>query len=93
MKRINSVRQLKKHLKPPFNRMFYSFVVTTYTDTFYDGRKGIFIDRSERYYIHNGVKSKIVNVSTRRRKTIADGFINETYILLNFPDRTIIRHG
>ena len=90
MKRTNSIRQLKKHLKPPFDRM-YPFTVITYTDTFYDGRKGMFVDRSERYYLHGGFKSKTVNVNSRRRETIADGFIDETYRLFNFPNRVIKR--
>ena len=90
LKRINSIRQLKKHLRSSFNRT-YPFMVITYTDTFYDGRKGVFVDRSERYYLHGGFKSKTVNVSSRRREIIADSFIDETYRLFNFPDRVIKR--
>ena len=44
-----------------------------------------------RYYLHGGFKSKTVNVSSRRRETIADSFIDETYRLFNFPDRVIKR--
>lgn len=92
MKRIDSVRQLKKHLKSPFSRM-YPFVVITYTDTFYDGRKGVFVDHSERYYLDGDFKSKTVNVSSRRRETVADDFIEETYTLFNFPNRVVKRRG
>lgn len=51
----------------------------------------MFVDRSERYYLHGGFKSKTVNVNSRRRETIADGFIDETYRLFNFPNRVIKR--
>lgn len=44
-----------------------------------------------RYYLHGGFKSKTVNVRSRRRETVADGFIKETYRLFNFPDRVIKR--
>lgn len=90
MKRINGIRQLKKHLRSSFNGT-HSFTVIAYTDNFYDGRKGVFVDRSERYYLHGGFKSKTVNVSSRRREIIADSFIDETYRLFNFPDRVIKR--
>lgn len=91
MKRIDSIRQLKKHLKPPFSRM-YPFVVITYTDTFYDGRKGVFVDHSERYYLDGDFKSKTVNVSSKRRETVADDLIEETYTFHNLPSRVITRH-
>lgn len=92
MKRINSVRQVKKHLRSPFDRMF-PFSVITYTDTFYDGRKGTFVDRAEAYYLYGDFKSKTVNMSFKRRETVADSFLDETYMLFNFPNREIVKHG
>ena len=92
MKRINSIRQLKKHLKAPFDRMF-PMSVTTFTDTFYDGRKGVFIDRVEAYYFIGNFKSKTVNMSFKRRETIADDYLEEVYKLFNFPNREIVKHG
>lgn len=67
--------------------------VTTYTDTFYDVRKGIYVSRAECYYLWNNFKSKTVNITFRRRKTIADNFISETYTLSTFPNREIEKHG
>lgn len=92
MKRINSIRQIKKHLRSPFDRMF-PFSVITYTDTFYDGRKGTFVDRVEGYHLYEDFKSKTVNMSFKRRETVADSFLDETYILFNLPNRIIVKHG
>ena len=71
MKRINNTRQIKKHVKPPFDR-YLPFVEYTYIDTFYDGRKGIFIDKFEAYYEYGSFKSKTVTVSFSRRESIGD---------------------
>lgn len=92
MKRINSVRQVKKHLRSPFDRML-PMSVTTYTDTFYDGRKGMFVDRAEAYYLYGDFKSKTVNMSFKRRETVSDSFLNETYMLFSLPNREIVKHG
>lgn len=92
MKRINSIRQVKKHLRSPFNRML-PMSVTTYTDTFYDGRKGMFVDRAEAYYLWGDFKSKTVNMTFKRRETVASEFIDETYMLFNLPNKVISRHG
>lgn len=92
MKRINSVRQIKKHLRSPFDRML-PMSVTTFTDTFYDGRKGIFVDQVEAYYLWGDFKSKTVNMSFKRREMIADNYLEEVYKLFNFPNRIINRHG
>lgn len=92
MKRINSVRQVKKHLRSPFDRML-PMSVTTYTDTFYDGRKGMFVDRAEAYYLYGDFKSKTVNMSFKRRETVASEFIDETYMLFNLPNREIVKHS
>ena len=92
MKRINSIRQVRKHLRSPFNRTL-SMSVTKYIDTFYDVRKGMFVDYAESYYLYGDFKSKTVNLTFKRRKTVADGFLNETYMLFSLPDREIIRHG
>ena len=71
MKRINSIRQIKKHVKPPFDR-YLPFTVYTYTDSFYDRQKGIFIDKADVYYVCGNFKSKTVTVSFKRRKPITD---------------------
>lgn len=92
MKRINSIRQVKKHLKAPFDRMF-PFSVITYTDTFYDGRKGTFVDRVEGYHLYEDFKSKTVKFTFKRRETVADSFLDETYMLFNLPNREIVKHG
>ena len=92
MKRINSIRQVKKHLKAPFDRML-PMSLTTFTDTFYDGRKGVFVDRAEAYYFIGDFKSKTVKFTFKRRETVADSFLDETYVLFNFPNRVIIKHG
>lgn len=92
MKRINSIRQVKKHLRSPFDRTL-PMSVTTYTDTFYDGRKGVFVDRAEAYYLYGNFKSRTVNMTFKRRKTVADDFLDETYTLFSFPNRVISRHG
>ena len=92
MKRINSIRQIKKHLRSPFDRAL-PMSVTTYTDTFYDGRKGVFIDQVEAYYFIGDFKSKTVNMTFKRRETVASEFLEETYTLFNFPNKVISRHG
>lgn len=92
MKRINSTRQVKKHLKAPFDRTL-SMSVTTFTDTFYDGRKGVFVDRAEAYYFIGDFKSKTVTISYRRREMIADDYLEEVYKLFSLPNRVISRHG
>ena len=92
MKRINSIRQVKKHLRSPFNRTL-PMSVTKYTDTFYDVRKGMFVDYAEAYYLYGDFRSKTVSITFKRRKTVADDFINETYTLFNFPNIEIVRHG
>lgn len=92
VKRINSIRQVKKHLRSPFDRTL-QMSVTTFTDTFYDGRKGIFVDRAEAYYFIGDFKSKTVNISYRRREMIADNYLEEVYKLFNFPNKVISRHG
>lgn len=92
MKRINSIRQVKKHLRSPFDRTL-PMSVTTYTDTFYDGRKGLFIDRAEAYYLIGDFKSKTVNMSFKRRETVTSEFIDETYMLFSLPNKEIIKHG
>lgn len=92
MKRINSIRQVKKHLKAPFDRTL-PFSVITYTDTFYDGRKGMFVDHAEGYHLYDNFKSKTVKFTFKRRETIADSFLDETYKLFNFPNREIVKHG
>lgn len=92
MKRINSVRQVKKHLRSPFDRMF-PFSVITYTDTFYDGRKGTFVDRVEGYHLYDNFKSKTVKFTFKRRETVASEFLDETYMLFNLPNREIVKHG
>lgn len=71
MKRINSIRQIKKHVKPPFDR-YLPFTVYTYTDTLYDGRKGFYIDKVDVYYHCGDFKSKTVTISFKRRKSIGD---------------------
>lgn len=92
MKRINSIRQIKKHLRSPFDRTL-PMSVTTYTDTFYDVRKDAFIDRAEAYYFIGDFKSKTVNMTFKRRETVASEFLDETYTLFNFPNREIVKHG
>lgn len=92
MKRENSIRQVKKHLRSPFDRTL-PMSVTTYTDTFYDVRKGVFIDRAEAYYLWGDFKSKTVNMTFKRRETLASEFIDETYMLFNFPNKMISRRG
>lgn len=92
MKRINSIRQVKKHLRSPFDRTL-PMSVTTYTDTFYDGRKGMFVDRAEAYYLYGNFKSKTVSMTFKRRNTVASELIDETYMLFNFPDREIVKHS
>lgn len=71
MKRIHNTRQIKKHVKPPFDR-YLPFVEYTYTDTFYDKRKGVFIDKVEVYYTCGDFKSKTVTVSFSRHESIGD---------------------
>lgn len=92
MKRINSIRQVKKHLRVPFDRTL-PMSVTTYTDTFYDVRKGVFIDRAEANYLWGDFKSRTVNMTYKRRKTVASKFLDETYMLFNLPNREIVKHG
>lgn len=92
MKRINSIRQVKKHLRSPFDRIL-PMSVTTYTDTFYDVRKGMFIDHAEVYYLYGDFKSRTVNMTFKRRKTVASEFLDETYMLFSLPDREIVKHG
>lgn len=71
MKRINSVRQIKKHLRQPFHRMI-PFTVTTYGDTFYHVKKNAFIDYVESYYEWNNFKSRTVSITFKRHKSIGD---------------------
>ena len=71
MKRINSIRQIKKHVKPPFDRCL-PFIEYTYTDTFYDKRKGVFVDKVDAYYACGDFKSKTVTISFKRHKSIGD---------------------
>lgn len=92
MKRINSIRQVKKHLRSPFDRAL-QMSVTTYTDTFYDVRKDLFVDRAEAYYFIGDFKSRTVNMSFKRRETVVSEFLEETYMLFNLPNREIVKHG
>lgn len=92
MKRINSIRQVKKHLRSPFDRTL-QMSVTTYTDTFYDGRKGTFVDHAEAYYLYGDFKSRTVNMTFKRRNTVASELIDETYMLFSLPNIEIIKHG
>lgn len=92
MKRINSIRQVKKHLRSPFDRTL-PMSVTTYTNTFYDVRKGTFVNRVEAYYLYDDFKSRTVNMTFKRRKTIADDFLDETYMLFSLPNREIVKRG
>jgi UDP-galactopyranose mutase len=71
MKRINSVRQIKKHLRLPFKRVL-QFTVTTYGDTFYHTKKNVLIDHVESYYIWDNFKSRIVNITFKRRFSVGE---------------------
>ena len=77
MKRINSVRQIKKHLRLPFSRVL-PFVVMTYGDTFYHTKKNVFIDHVEAYYIMGNFKSRTIHITFKRRSPIDE---NEDYKL------------
>ena len=74
MKRINSVRQIKKHLRLPFSRIL-PFTVITYGDTFYHTKKNAFIDHAQAYYIIGNLKSRTVDITFKRRFPIDDKFI------------------
>ena len=71
MKRINSVRQIKKHLRLPFHRVL-PFTVATYGDTFYHVKKNVFVDHAESYYEWNNFKSRTVSITFKRRPSISD---------------------
>lgn len=71
MKRVNSVRQIKKRLRQPFHRMI-PFTVTTYSDTFYHVKKNMFIDHAESYYEWNDFKSRSINITFKRKLSISD---------------------
>ena len=71
MKRVNSIRQIKKHLRQPFHRMI-PFTVTTYGDTFYHAKKNTFIDHAESYYEWDNFKSRSVNITFKRKLSISD---------------------
>lgn len=71
MKRINSVRQVKKHIRLPFSRAL-QFIVTTYGDTLYHVKKNAFIDHAEAYYEWNNFKSRTVNITFKRRLSVSE---------------------
>lgn len=71
MKRINSIRQIKKHLRLPFHRVL-PFTVITYGDTFYHVKKNMFIDYAESYYEWDNFKSRSVNITFKRRISISE---------------------
>ena len=72
MKRINSVRQIKKHLRLPFKRVLPFTVTIYYGDTFYHTKKNVFIDHAESYYIWDNFKSRIVNITFKRRFSVSE---------------------
>lgn len=92
MKRIDGVRQVKKHLRPPFNR-YHAGEIVRYGDTIYDVRKGLFVTKAEVCFLlpNCGLQygSRFVHITYRRRETIADDVISETYTLSTFPNRKI----
>ena len=53
MKRIESKRQIKKHLRWPFSR-YLDFSVYTYGDEYYDKKRGLFISKCHAYYVEDG---------------------------------------
>lgn len=53
MKRIESKRQVKKHLRWPFSR-YLDFSVYKYGDEYYDKKRGLFVSKWHAYYIENG---------------------------------------
>lgn len=55
MKRIESKRQIKKHLRLPFNR-YLDFSVHTYKGEYYDKKRGLFVSKWHAYYVENGKK-------------------------------------
>lgn len=96
MKRIDGVRQVKKHLRPPFNR-HHAGEIIRYGDVLYDVKKGFFVDKAEACFLipNCGLRfgSRFVHITYKRRETIADDFLSETYTLSTFPNRKIERHG
>lgn len=50
MKRIESKRQIKKHLRLQFNR-YLDFSVYEYGDEYYDKKRGSFISKCHAYYV------------------------------------------
>ena len=50
MKRIDGVRQVKKHLRPPF-RNYHAGEIIRYGDTIYDVRKGFFVTKSKTCFL------------------------------------------
>lgn len=69
MKRINSIRQIKKHIRSPFSNVL-PFIAITYGDTFYRVRKCAFIDHAEAYYIMDNCKSRTISVIFKRLSPI-----------------------
>ena len=69
MKRINSIRQIKKHIRSPFSNVL-PFIVITYCDTFYHVKKCAFIDHAEVYYIMDNCKSRTISVTFKRLSPI-----------------------
>lgn len=53
MKRIESKRQIKKHLRSPFNR-YLDFSVHTYEGEYYDKKRWLFVSKWHTYYVENG---------------------------------------
>ena len=94
MKRIDGVRQVKKHLRPPFRR-YHAGEIVRYGDNIYDVRKGFFVTKAETCFLLPNCNlqygSRFVHITYRRRETIADGFISETYTLSTFLNRKIKR--
>lgn len=83
MKRINSVRQIKKHLRLPFSKLL-PFTVLTYGDTLYHTKKNVFIDHVKAYYITGNFKSRTVDITFKRRSSIDESedyklFIHKRY--------------
>lgn len=71
MKKIESKRQIKKHLRMPFSR-YLGFSVYTYGDEYYDKMRGFFISKCHAYYVEDGKRLHAdLTFKTRVKKRLA----------------------